>query len=80
MTQVDQVYRCEICGNVVRVLENGGGELVCCGQPMSLKNETATQENPTDNVVETETAPEEAPETEETTPAEEAETSSESEE
>ena len=32
-----QVYRCEICGNVVQVLEDGGGELVCCGEPMVLE-------------------------------------------
>jgi len=27
-------YRCEICGNIVGLINNGGGELVCCGQPM----------------------------------------------
>ncbi|CVK31340.1 desulfoferrodoxin FeS4 iron-binding domain-containing protein [Methanoculleus bourgensis] len=32
-----QVYTCEICGNVVKVLEVGGGELVCCGEPMVLE-------------------------------------------
>jgi len=31
-----QVYKCEICGNVVEVLHEGAGELVCCGQPMTL--------------------------------------------
>jgi desulfoferrodoxin-like iron-binding protein len=34
-----QVYRCEICGNVVVVREVGGGELVCCGEPMQLESE-----------------------------------------
>ncbi len=29
-----KVYKCNICGNVVELLENGGGELVCCGEPM----------------------------------------------
>jgi superoxide reductase len=28
-------YRCEICGNIVALIKNGGGELVCCGQPMT---------------------------------------------
>ncbi len=28
------LYRCEICGNLVQVILAGGGELVCCGQPM----------------------------------------------
>lgn len=31
-----QVYKCAICGNIVEVLFAGGGELVCCGQPMNL--------------------------------------------
>jgi len=34
-----QVYRCPICGNIVEVLTAGGGELVCCGQPMELLTE-----------------------------------------
>lgn len=34
-----QVYKCEICGNIVEVLYAGGGELVCCGQPMKLLEE-----------------------------------------
>jgi len=36
MTKVGEIYRCEICGNVVEVKEAGFGELVCCGQPMKL--------------------------------------------
>ena len=32
-----QIYHCEIFGNVVQVLEVGGGELVCCGEPMVLE-------------------------------------------
>jgi len=31
-----EAYKCNICGNVVAVLHVGGGELVCCGQPMEL--------------------------------------------
>ncbi len=34
-----QVYKCEICGNIVEVLYAGGGQLVCCGQPMNLLEE-----------------------------------------
>jgi superoxide reductase len=34
-----QVYKCEICGNIVQVLHGGAGELVCCGQPMKLMAE-----------------------------------------
>jgi len=32
-----QVFRCDICGNVVIVKEVGGGELICCGEPMILE-------------------------------------------
>lgn len=28
------IYKCNLCGNIVSVLKDGGGELVCCGQPM----------------------------------------------
>lgn len=31
-----EVYKCNVCGNVVELLIVGGGELVCCGQPMEL--------------------------------------------
>jgi desulfoferrodoxin-like iron-binding protein len=31
-----QVFKCEICGNIVIVKEAGGGELICCGEPMQL--------------------------------------------
>ncbi|ABS54603.1 Desulfoferrodoxin Dfx domain protein [Methanoregula boonei 6A8] len=34
-----QIFKCEICGNVVIVKEAGGGELVCCGEPMILESE-----------------------------------------
>lgn len=39
MTERLQIYKCEICGNVVEVLHTGKGELVCCGQPMKLYRE-----------------------------------------
>jgi len=34
-----QVYKCEMCGNIVEVLHGGDGELVCCGKPMTLLTE-----------------------------------------
>ncbi len=36
MTEKFQLYKCEVCGNLVEVLIPGEGELVCCGQPMNL--------------------------------------------
>ena len=28
------LYKCDICGNLVEIILSGGGELVCCGEPM----------------------------------------------
>ncbi|MEK6757738.1 MAG: desulfoferrodoxin [Nanoarchaeota archaeon] len=42
--QKNQIYRCNVCGNIVEVVHVGGGELVCCGQPMKLLKEQ-TKEN-----------------------------------
>jgi superoxide reductase len=36
MTKRGEVYKCNICGNIVEVLHSGVGTLVCCGQPMHL--------------------------------------------
>jgi len=36
MTEKLQIYKCEVCGNIVEMLHAGVGELVCCGQPMKL--------------------------------------------
>jgi superoxide reductase len=36
MTESGQVYKCNICGNIVEVLYAGTGQLVCCGKPMEL--------------------------------------------
>jgi desulfoferrodoxin-like iron-binding protein len=34
--KVGEKYRCNICGNEVKVLKVGGGTLVCCGEDMEL--------------------------------------------
>ena len=39
MAEQLQVYKCEVCGNIIEVLHAGAGELVCCGQPMKLIKE-----------------------------------------
>jgi superoxide reductase len=39
MTKQLQIYKCDICGNLVEVLHAGVGELVCCRQPMRLLEE-----------------------------------------
>lgn len=44
MTQINQVYRCNICGNMVEMTHPGAGQLVCCGQPMELLEEKIKDE------------------------------------
>ncbi|MGC8736101.1 MAG: desulfoferrodoxin FeS4 iron-binding domain-containing protein, partial [Dissulfurimicrobium sp.] len=39
MTKRLQIYKCEICGNMVEMVHDGVGQLVCCGQPMKLMEE-----------------------------------------
>ncbi len=39
MTEKLQVYKCDVCGNIAEMVENGAGEMVCCGQPMTLQQE-----------------------------------------
>lgn len=37
-----EIYKCELCGNVIEVLFAGsGGPLSCCGQPMKLMADKA---------------------------------------
>lgn len=47
MTEERQVYKCNVCGNLVEILHSGAGELVCCDEPMELlveKNEDVGME------------------------------------
>ncbi len=44
MTQLKQIYKCKVCGNIVEVLHTGIGQLVCCGQPMELMAEKNKEE------------------------------------
>jgi len=36
MTERNQIFKCEICGNIVEVLRGGAGELFCCGAAMKI--------------------------------------------
>lgn len=36
MTEKLQIFKCEVCGNMVEMIHAGMGELVCCGKPMKL--------------------------------------------
>ena len=39
MANTLEVYKCEVCGNIVEVLHGGAGTLVCCDEPMELLDE-----------------------------------------
>lgn len=39
MAKKGKIYKCEICGNIVEVLHEGPGTLVCCNQDMGLMDE-----------------------------------------
>jgi len=41
MAKFQQYYKCALCGNIVEVVHEGGGELVCCGQPMNMLKENS---------------------------------------
>lgn len=56
MTELREIYKCEVCGNIVEVLHTGVGELVCCEQPMKLmepQTEDSTKEKHVPYVEET---------------------------
>ena len=42
MTEKMQIYKCEICGNIVEMVHGGKGKLICCGQPMGFYEENST--------------------------------------
>ena len=39
MPQLNAIYKCNVCGNIVAMVHGSQGVLVCCGQNMELKFE-----------------------------------------
>ena len=39
MAERFNIYKCDLCGNIVEVLHGGKGDLVCCGQSMRMVRE-----------------------------------------
>jgi superoxide reductase len=33
-TQKMEIYKCQVCGIIVEVLDSGGGDMICCGEGM----------------------------------------------
>ncbi|NPE26523.1 desulfoferrodoxin FeS4 iron-binding domain-containing protein [Methanococcoides sp. SA1] len=48
MTKRGQIWKCEVCGNIVEVLHEGADSLVCCGKPMVLQKEKNEEEGLTE--------------------------------
>jgi len=39
LTKLHNVFKCEICGNIIEVIHSGSAALVCCGEEMKLMEE-----------------------------------------
>ena len=39
MPKLNEVYKCDVCGNIVEVLHAGPAALTCCNQKMTLMSE-----------------------------------------
>ncbi|MDD4353727.1 MAG: desulfoferrodoxin, partial [Candidatus Nanoarchaeia archaeon] len=44
MTRLNEVYKCNVCGNIVELVHASTGTLVCCGQSMELLKENTLKE------------------------------------
>ena len=43
MTNLKEIYKCNLCGNIIDVSHAAGGTLVCCGQDMTLIKENTEE-------------------------------------
>lgn len=43
MTKKNDVYKCNVCGNITEVLHESGGTLSCCNQPMQKLEENSVE-------------------------------------
>lgn len=43
MTKLNQIYKCNICGNIVEIAHTGTGILVCCNKEMQLLKENTEE-------------------------------------
>jgi superoxide reductase len=44
MTELKEIYKCEVCGNIVEIVHSGAGQLVCCNQNMTKLEEKTLDE------------------------------------
>ncbi len=50
MAEKLNLYKCEICGNIVEVVIDGAGTLICCGEEMKLLKSRSTDGMPEKHV------------------------------
>jgi superoxide reductase len=43
MAEVNQIFRCQLCGQMVETVLSGAGSLACCGSPMQRLVENTTE-------------------------------------
>lgn len=58
MTEQLQIYKCNICGNIIEVLHTGASSLVCCDEPMVKLDAKAADEGKEKHVPVIEQTPE----------------------
>ena len=44
MTTKNQIWKCEICGNIIEIQHEGTDSLVCCDKPMTLQQEKTKEQ------------------------------------
>jgi len=44
MTNLFEVYKCDVCRNMTKVVHASGGTLVCCDKPMTLQQEKTSDQ------------------------------------
>jgi superoxide reductase len=44
MTEQKQIWKCEVCGNIIEILHKGADSLVCCNQSMILQKENTIEQ------------------------------------
>lgn len=43
MTKINEIYKCEVCGHIVEILQSSKASLICCGKPMRLQIENTVE-------------------------------------
>jgi len=43
MTKINEVYKCNVCGNIIEIFHSGMGELTCCNKAMNIQKENTVE-------------------------------------